>query len=134
MMTSPFLGCEIKCHQGVVGALRVRLLALASDLNFGDGLLPVTTTLGSPEPPWETGRETIRDGFLQLADLAAEYNVVVAAEAHAGATFDTLEKAAWLMNQTRHEHLKLNFDISHFVAQGIDLHHSGAHAPGPQDA
>ena len=100
--------------------------ALARDLNFGDGPLPVTTTVGSPEPSWETGRETIRDGFLELADLAAEYNVVVAAEAHAGATFDTPDKAVWLMNQTRHEHLKLNFDISHFVAQGIDLHHSVA--------
>ena len=35
MMTSPFLGCEIKCHQGVVGALRVRSLALAASSSLG---------------------------------------------------------------------------------------------------
>ena len=100
--------------------------SLARDLNFGGGALPVTTTVGSPEPPWETGRETIRDAFLELADLAAKYNVIVAAEPHAGGILDTPDKAAWLMDQTRHEHLKLNFDISHFVSQGIDLHHSVA--------
>ena len=38
--------------------------------------------------------------------------------------FNTPEKAVWLMENTRHDHLKLNFDISHFVAQGIDMQRS----------
>ena len=61
---------------------------------------------------------------MRVADLAGEYNVIVAAEPHAGGEFDTPEKAVWLMQQTRHDYLKLNFDISHFVCQGIDLQRS----------
>ena len=94
---------------------------LATDLNHGDGPAIVTTTVGDPNPDWESGKQLVRDGFLELADLAGRHNVIVAAEPHAGGNFNTPEKAAWLMENTRHEHLKLNFDISHFVAQGIDM-------------
>ena len=97
---------------------------MAADLNFGDQPAVATTTLGHPEPPWEDGKWAIRDAFLEVADLAAEYDVVLAAEPHAVSEFDTPEKAEWLMEQTRHDNLKLNFDISHFVCQGIGLHHS----------
>ncbi|NQU97008.1 MAG: sugar phosphate isomerase/epimerase [Chloroflexi bacterium] len=95
--------------------------SMARDVNFGDALAVVTTTLGSPEPPWDTGRQEIRDGFLELADLASQYGVVIAVEAHVGGVFETPEKAVWLMEETGHEHLKLNFDISHFTVQGYDL-------------
>ena len=94
---------------------------LAIDLNLGDGPSIVTTTVGDPNPDWDTGKCRLRDGFMELADLASRHSVVVAAEPHAGSNFDTPEKAAWLMENTRHDHLKLNFDISHFVAQGIDM-------------
>ncbi len=98
--------------------------ALAGDLNDGGGLSVVTTTVGDPDPGWDAGRWQVRDGFLELADLAGRYGVIVAAESHAGSHFDTPEKAVWLMDNTRHDHLKLNFDVSHFVAQGIDVRHS----------
>ena len=98
--------------------------SMARDVNFGDGPLPVTTTLGSPLLEWESGRELIRDSLVELADLAAQYDSIVAIEPHAGSLFDTPEKAVWLMEQTDHDNLKLNFDISHFVAQGIDMRHS----------
>jgi sugar phosphate isomerase/epimerase len=101
-----------------------RTFRMASDLNFDDQPAVVTTTLGHPEPDWDDGRRAIRDAFLEVADLAAIYDVIVAAEPHAGGEFDTPEKAEWLMGNTSHDHLKLNFDISHFVAQGIDLKHS----------
>jgi len=97
---------------------------MANDLNFSDHPAVVTTTLGYLEPDWETGKWAIRDAFLEVADLASSYQVIVAAEPHAGGQFDTPEKAEWLMLHTNHDHLKLNFDISHFVAQGVDLQHS----------
>ena len=101
-----------------------RTFKMADDLNFSDRPAVVTTTLGHPEPKWNGGKWAIRDAFLEVADLAAKYDVIVAAEPHAGGEFDTPEKAEWLIENTGHDHLKLNFDISHFVAQGIDLQHS----------
>ena len=97
---------------------------LAGDLKFDAAPAVVTTTLGSPQPDWSTSKWQIRDAFLEIADLAGEYDVIVAAEPHAGGEFETPEKAQWLMEQTDHDHLKLNFDISHFVAQGIGLQRS----------
>jgi sugar phosphate isomerase/epimerase len=101
-----------------------RTFRMASDLNFGGHPAVVTTTLGHPEPKWNDGKWTIRDAFFEVADIAAKYDVIVAAEPHAGGEFETPEKAEWLMQNTGHDNLKLNFDISHFVAQGIDLQRS----------
>lgn len=124
----PIMEALATCAEGNErdGMLRraVATFSLARDLNFGDGLAAVTTTVGNSAPPWETGREKIRHAFLELADLAAQYDVVVAAEPHAGSVFNTPEKAVWLMERTGHDHLKLNFDVSHFVAQGIDMRDS----------
>ena len=71
------------------------------DLNHGDGSSAVTTTVGDPNPDWDTGKSRVRDGFMELADLASRHNVIVAAEPHAGSNFNTPEKAAWLMENTQ---------------------------------
>ena len=96
---------------------------LGRELRLDDNPLVVSTTLGR-KPAWETGKERIVELVLELADIAAEYAAVVAIEPHAGDDFETPEKAAWLMEQTNHPHLGLNFDYSHFVVEGIDLQHS----------
>lgn len=123
--TPPIMEALDVCAAGDARAVMMRraqaTFELANDLNHGDGPAIVTTTVGDPNPDWDTGKHLVRDGFMELADLASRHNVIVAAESHAGGNFNTPEKAAWLMENTRHEHLKLNFDISHFVAQGIDM-------------
>ena len=95
--------------------------SMARDLNFGDSLAVITTTVGELNRPWDAVREQVRDSFLELADMASQYGVVIAAEAHSGSVFNSPDKTVWLMEQTRHEHLKLNFDISHFSVQGFDV-------------
>ena len=123
--TPPIMEALDVCAAGDARAAMLRraeaTFELANDLNLGDGPSIVTTTVGDPNPDWDTGKCRVRDGFMELADLAGRHNVIVAAEPHAGSNFNTPEKAAWLMENTRHDHLKLNFDISHFVAQGIDM-------------
>ena len=123
--TPPIMEALDVCAVGDARAVMQRRAAatfeLANDLNLGDGPSIVTTTVGDPNPEWETGKHRVRGGFMGLADLAGRYDVIVAAEPHAGGEFNSPEKAAWLMENTRHEQLKLNFDISHFVAQGIDM-------------
>ncbi|NKB69455.1 MAG: TIM barrel protein [Candidatus Latescibacteria bacterium] len=97
---------------------------LARDLRLDDEPLVVSTTLGSGKPAWDGGKEKIVDLVLEVADMAASRDCIVAIEPHAGDDFETPEKAAWLMQRTNHDHLKLNFDYSHFWVEGIDLQHS----------
>jgi sugar phosphate isomerase/epimerase len=97
---------------------------MAQRLHYDDSPILITTTPGHSAPPWESGREQIRDSFLLLADMAAEHGIVVAIEAHAGTDFETPEKAVWMMEQSQHPNLKLDLDISHFVVEGSEMVHS----------
>lgn len=97
---------------------------MAHRLHFDDSQVLVTTTPGHSAPPWDSGKEQMRDAFLLLADMAAENGVVVAIEAHAGTDFETPEKAVWMMEQTHHPNLTLDLDISHFVVEGSGMAHS----------
>ena len=97
---------------------------MVNRLHFDDSPILITTTPGHSAPVWESGKEEISDAFIRLADLAAESNVIVSIEAHAGTDFETPEKALWIMEQTKHPNLKLDLDISHFVVEGSELNHS----------
>ena len=97
------------------------MCGLAWDLNFGDEPAVVTTTLGHCPSPWEEAKEAILEGALRMSDIAATYDVILALEPHVGNEFDTPQKAVWLMEAAGHDHLRLNFDMSHFWVQGFDL-------------
>ncbi len=94
---------------------------MAQRLHYDDSPILITTTPGHSAPPWESGKEQIRDAFLTLADIAAENDIIIAIEAHAGTDFETPEKAVWMMEQTQHPNLKLDLDISHFIVEGAEL-------------
>lgn len=99
-------------------------LRMAGRIHYDDTPIQITTTAGHSAPPWETGKEQIRDAFLRLADLAADHKAIIAIEAHAGTDFETPEKAVWMMEQTQHPNLKLDLDISHFYVEGSEVAHS----------
>ena len=112
------------------GTLRGNLLSkfrdtceLARDLNWTDSTSIVTATLGGGHPEWESGRDRIVEMLIELAEIARESHVVLAVEPHVGGALDTPEKANWLIKQTNHDTLRLNFDISHFHVQGMDIAH-----------
>ncbi|MEX0762649.1 MAG: sugar phosphate isomerase/epimerase [Dehalococcoidia bacterium] len=97
---------------------------MAREIHYDDSPVLITTTAGHSAPPWSTGKDRIRDAFLWLADLAAEHDVTIAIEPHAGTDFETPEKAVWMMEQTRHPNLKLDLDVSHFHVEGSAVSHS----------
>jgi len=101
-----------------------RKFEMVHRLHFDDSPILITTTPGHSAPPWSSGKEQIRDAFLSLADFAAESDVIVSIEAHAGTDFETPEKAVWMMDQTQHSNLKLDLDISLFVVEGSEMVHS----------
>lgn len=99
-------------------------LRMAGRMHYDDTPILMTTTAGHSAPPWDTGKQQIRDAFMRLADLAADHKAIIAIEAHAGTDFETPEKAAWLMEQTKHPSLTLDLDISHFYVEGAEVAHS----------
>ena len=97
---------------------------LARDMCWLDQPSVVTTTLGKQTGTWEEARAGIVEQLMPYVELAAEHNVILAAEAHVGQEMDTPEKAKWLVEAVDHPNLRLNFDYSHFLLLDIDLQHS----------
>jgi sugar phosphate isomerase/epimerase len=96
---------------------------LARDLWLGTGPAVVSSPIGGPLPPWENSRERIVADLMELAGIAQEHGVNLAVEPHVNQVFDSPEKAVWLMDNTNHPALGINFDISHFHVFGMDLRH-----------
>ena len=113
---------EGKGRQAVEAEFRA-VCRLARDLAFSDAPAVLSSPIGSQGPPWDSGRERSADRLVALADIAQEHGVILAAEPHVGNPLDSPEKAVWLMEQTNHPALRLNFDISHFHVQDMDLRH-----------
>lgn len=115
--------CEEGSSRRAVDAEFRAVCQLARDLSFSDDSSVLSSPIGHQGPLWDSGRERIADRLLALADIAREHGVILAVEPHVGNPLDSPEKAVWLMEQTSHPALRLNFDISHFHVQGMDLRH-----------
>ncbi len=115
--------CEEGRSRRAVDAEFRAVCQLARDLSFSDDSSVLSSPIGHQGPPWDSGRERIADRLLALADIAQEHGVILAVEPHVGNPLDSPEKAVWLMERTNHPALRLNFDISHFHVQGMDLRH-----------
>lgn len=94
---------------------------LARDLCPDAGPAVVSSPLSGRQPPWDEGRERIAADLIECAGIAREHGVILAVEPHVGSALDSPEKAAWLMERTDHPALRLNFDVSHYHVQGMDL-------------
>lgn len=94
---------------------------LARDLCFEAESVVVSSPLGCSHLSWEGGRERIAASLIDMAEIANEHGVILAVEPHVGSVLDSPEKAVWLMEQTGHPALKLNFDISHFHVHAMNL-------------
>ena len=97
---------------------------LARDLSWQDRPAVVTTTLGPQAGSWDESKDAVVRRLRVYGELAAQANCVLAVEPHIGQELDTPEKANWLMQAVGHPHVRLNFDYSHFLVQGIELAHS----------
>lgn len=97
---------------------------LARDLSWLDRPSVVTTTLGPQAGSWDESKDVVAVRLRGYGELAAEEDCILAVEPHIGQELDTPEKANWLMQAVGHPHVRLNFDYSHFLVQGIELAHS----------
>lgn len=114
--------CEVDPEVNRANVQRLRdSVDLASDL-AQEGEPPLLISLiGGPVDAWETRREMVAERVQRLGEYAAGRGVTLALEPHSGTSFDTPEKALWLMSQVNHPAVRLNFDISHFDIIGIGI-------------
>lgn len=94
---------------------------LARDLNLGERPTVVKTPITGEQPDWDGNEERIRHDLEEVADIAAEHDVVFAPEAHVNTALDSIEKTRWLFDHTDHPALGLNFDVSHFPEERFDV-------------
>jgi sugar phosphate isomerase/epimerase len=81
----------------------------------------LASLIGGRMEEWDSKRELVAERVSALGDYAASRGVILAVEPHSGTSFDTPEKALWLMERVNHPAVKLNFDISHFDIIGIGI-------------
>ena len=108
----------------VKSALLEQTCRFARDLSWEERPAVVTTTLGSQAGSWDESKDAVAKRLRGYAELVVAENCILAAEPHVGQEMDTPEKARWLVDAVDHPHLRLNFDYSHFLVQGIELQHS----------
>ncbi len=83
---------------------------------------PIVCSLaGGGVDEWDAKKELVAERVHGLGEHAAECGAILAVEPHSGTSFDTPEKALWLMEQVNHPAVRLNFDISHFDVIGIGI-------------
>jgi sugar phosphate isomerase/epimerase len=96
-------------------------LALAAELARPGEPAIVASLAGGAMDAWDANKELIAERVVQLGDYAAGCGAILAVEPHCGTSFDTPEKALWLMEKVNHPAVRLNFDISHFDIIGVGI-------------
>jgi sugar phosphate isomerase/epimerase len=114
--------CEEDPDKNRANMQRLRdTIDLAADL-AQEGEPPIAISLvGGPVDVWDARREIVAQRVHSLGEYASSRGVILALEPHSGTSFDTPDKAIWLMEQVNHPAVRLNFDISHFDIIGIGI-------------
>jgi inosose dehydratase len=114
--------CESDPDQNATNLQRLRdAIGLAAEL-AQEGEQPIVVSLvGGPVDAWDARRQIVAGRVHSLGEYAASRGVVLALEPHSGTSFDTPDKAIWLLEQVNHPAVRLNFDISHFEVIGIGI-------------
>jgi len=114
--------CEGDVEKNGINMKRLRdSISLAGELTQ-EGEQPIMVSLvGGSTDAWDTQREIVAERVYDLGEYAASRGVILAVEPHSGTSFDTPEKAIWLMERVHHPAVRLNFDISHFDIIGIGI-------------
>ena len=94
-----------------------KLAQLARDL--GVETTPVIAMgIGGQTDHWQLDRDLIARRGRDYADLAADHDFTLAAEAHARTAVDRTDRALWLIDQVDSPNFGLHFDIVHFFMGG----------------
>ena len=116
---SPLLHTDPADHARSVWRLQ-GAMELAIEL-LPDDRPAINTTVGGEPEDWITKQPLIVERVGKLCAYAAELGVDIALEPHIGSAVHTPEQTLELIAQVNSPRLWINFDYSHFLAQGFPL-------------
>ena len=103
---------------------RLRLaIALAHDLSPGAPPV-IETVLGHKSAEFDQVKSSMADELAAWAKLAEEGDVTICFKPHADQAVDMPDRALWLLKQVPSPRLRIIYDYSHFVVQGLSLEES----------
>lgn len=107
-------------HQAILERL-CTAMDLAVDWSI-DGTVPyVLTTPGGKPEQYDSVKELLAERLQELGEEAAKRGVIIALEAHVGASLDTPQHTVEVLSMVQSPNIRLNFDISHFNVMGVPI-------------
>lgn len=125
-----FLHEDEAVHQANLHTIReafqlgLDLVPPGNESNPGTGGRPPTTfTIGGKSAWWDdpARRDWLVRRLADVGAVAAEYDCIAAVEPHVNGMAEKPERGAWLMKTLDHPNVKLNFDISHYLAGHLGI-------------
>lgn len=116
---SPLIGVDYRVLQA--GCERIRKAIELSVALDRPSHPAINTTVGGDPGNWEDDRQKILERLGPLLESARSAGVAIALEPHVGSALHLPEQTAWVLDQLGRECLGVNFDFSHFLAQGLPL-------------
>ena len=82
----------------------------------------IETTVGGGGPAnWDERKNAMAEELAGLAKTAEEMKTLVAIKAHSKNAMNLPERALWLAGQANSKWVKLVYDYSHYLANGLDM-------------
>jgi sugar phosphate isomerase/epimerase len=97
-----------------------RFIDATADFQRTGEQLALAMSAGGRPGEWDAKRTQAVERFGELARHAERRGVIVMAEPNVGSALIDPAEAVWLLDQVKSPALKLDLDISHFNAQGMD--------------
>ncbi len=125
-----FLHEDEAVHQANLRTIReafqlgLDLMPPGNESNPGTGGRPPTTfTIGGKSDWWNdpARRDWLVRRLAEVGEIGAEYGCIAAVEPHINGMLEKPERGAWVMKTLDHPNVKLNFDISHYVAGHLGI-------------
>ncbi|OWK37452.1 sugar phosphate isomerase/epimerase family protein [Fimbriiglobus ruber] len=81
----------------------------------------LVTNLGGKPEDWENVREKVADHLTAWADVTKAAKTVIAVKPHVKSVLHTPEGGKWVLDKVNSPWLRLVYDYSHYVLQGLKL-------------
>lgn len=84
----------------------------------------IETVIGGKTAEWERVKDSMAAEMNDWATLAEKGNIIICFKPHADQAIDIPERALWMLRQAPGTHIRIVYDYSHYIVQGLSLEES----------